>query len=63
MRTTVDLDETLVAQAREVAPGLTKTALIEAGLRALVKLEAARRLSEMGGTQPDLDLPPRRKMS
>lgn len=63
MRTTVDLDEELVERAREYAPGLTKTALIEAGLRALVKLEAARRLAEMGGTQPEIHLPPRRKMS
>lgn len=63
MRTTVDLDEELLERAREYAPGLTKTALIEEGLRALIRREACRRLADMAGTQPDLVLPPRRKMS
>ena len=63
MRTTVDLDETLIARAQEAAPGLTKTALIEAGLRALVKIESARRLADMIGHESDIVLPPRRKMS
>ncbi len=63
MRTTIDVDEALLAQARAYAPGLTKTALVEAGLRALVKQQAARELAEMGGTQPELKVPPRRKVS
>lgn len=61
MRTTVDLNEELLRQAREHAPELTKTALIEEGLRALVKLRAARRLADAIGTQPSLTAPPRRR--
>lgn len=63
MRTTVDIDDALLEEAREYAPRLTKTALLEEGLRALIRREAGRRLARMGGAQPDLELPPRRKPS
>ena len=63
MRTTVDLDEDLLREAQEYAPRMTKTALLEEGLRVLVQREACRRLARMGGSQPDLALPPRRKGS
>lgn len=63
MRTTLDIDDDLLARAHEYAPGLTKTALLEEGLRALIKIESARRLAGMVGTQPPLEAPPRRKVS
>jgi Arc/MetJ family transcription regulator len=53
MRTTVTLDDELVRDAREMT-GLTETsALLRAGLTALVEREAARRLARLGGTMPD----------
>ena len=53
MRTTVTLDDDLVRSARELT-GLNETsALIRAGLTALVEREAARRLARLGGTAPD----------
>lgn len=44
------------------ATGITnRDALIEAGLKALIAREAARALAEMGGTMPDLVVPPRKR--
>jgi Arc/MetJ family transcription regulator len=63
MRTTIDLDETVLRQAQDYAPGMTKTALIEEGLRALVQRESARRLAAMIGTQRALRAVKRRKLS
>lgn len=56
----VELDEALVAKAKE-ATGVEETsAVIELALTALVQREAARRLAAMGGSDPDAWIPPRR---
>jgi Arc/MetJ family transcription regulator len=61
MRTTINLDDELLADARE-ATGLTETsAIIREALRALVQREAARALARLGGTEPDIKAPPRRR--
>lgn len=61
MRTTVTLDDELLAEARE-ATGITERArLIHEGLRALVQREASRRLARLGGTMPDIEDIPRRR--
>jgi Arc/MetJ family transcription regulator len=61
MRTTVTLDDELLAKARAYT-GLKETAaIVRAGVKALVEREAARRLAALGGTQPDLVAPPRRR--
>ncbi len=61
MRTTVTLDDELVARAKRYT-GIDETgALIRAALKALVEREAARRLARLGGTEPDLVAPPRRQ--
>lgn len=52
MRTTLNLREELVAEARQATGIKEKTALIHAGLQALVDREKARRLAAMGGSQP-----------
>jgi Arc/MetJ family transcription regulator len=61
MRTTLILDDNLVEQAREVTGIKEKTALVHAGLEALITREAAKRLAALGGTQPRLSSIPRRK--
>jgi Arc/MetJ family transcription regulator len=59
MRVTVRLDDDLVERAKALT-GLEKPSeLLQAALRALVERESARRLALLGGTQPDLKLPPR----
>jgi len=61
MRTTVTIDDELLAQAHEATGIDERASLIRAGLKALVEREAARRLILMGGTMPDLDAVPRRR--
>ena len=61
MRTTVAIDDKLVAKAKEYT-GVQETAtLVRMGLTALVEREAARRLARLGGSDPDFMLPPRRR--
>lgn len=60
MRTTLTLDDELLAKAREYT-GIARTSvLVRQALKALVEREAARRLARLGGSQPDLKVPRRR---
>jgi Arc/MetJ family transcription regulator len=61
MRTTVNLDTDLLAEAARLTGVTERTALIHAGLRALIERESARRLARLGGSQPDLEPIPRRR--
>jgi Arc/MetJ family transcription regulator len=54
MRTTLILDDELVAKAREATGVAEKTALVHEGLRALIARASARRLAAFGGTEPSL---------
>lgn len=62
MRTTITLDDELVAKAQFYTGITEKTALIRFALRALIEREAARRLARLSGTQPQLKPIPRRRM-
>ena len=62
MRTTLALDDTLVRTAQELTGVTEKTALVRAGLRALIERESARRLAALGGIAPDFPDIPRRKV-
>jgi len=61
MRTTVTLDDQLLAQAQELCGALERTALLREALQALVERESARRLAALAGSQPDLRPIPRRR--
>ncbi len=61
MRTTVALDDELLATAQEYTGLREKSALLHEALKALVQREAARRLARLGGTEPGLKAPPRRR--
>lgn len=61
MRTTINLDESLVDKARRLTGIDEPTALIHAGLRALIARESARRLARLGGSEPGLEEVPRRR--
>ena len=63
MRTTVTLDDDLVRQASEYTGITEKAVLVRAGLQALVRQEAARRLVALGGTDPAASAAPRRRDS
>ncbi len=61
VRTTLALDDELLAQAQEYTGLTEKTALVREALKALIQREAARRLARLGGTEPNLKAPPRRR--
>lgn len=61
MRTTLILKDALVAKAAELTGIAEKTALVHAGLEALIAREAARRLAALGGSEPAFALPRRRR--
>jgi Arc/MetJ family transcription regulator len=61
MRTTLALDDELVARAQELTGLNEKAALIREALKALIARESARRLALLGGTEPDAKAPPRRR--
>jgi Arc/MetJ family transcription regulator len=61
MRTTVNLDADLLAEASRLTGMTERTALLHAGLRALIERESARRLARLGGSQPGLGPVPRRR--
>jgi len=61
MRTTLIIDDNLVEEARTLSGIQEKTALVHAGLKALIAREAGKRLAAMGGTQPELSAVPRRR--
>ncbi len=60
MRTTVTLDDDLLAKATKLMGGLDRSALLREGLKALIERESALRLARLGGTQPQLQPVPRR---
>jgi Arc/MetJ family transcription regulator len=61
MRTTVTIDDDILADAERYTGLTEKSALVREALKALVEREAARRLAKLGGTQPGLKTPPRRR--
>jgi Arc/MetJ family transcription regulator len=61
MRTTLALDDDLVAKAQEYTGLREKSALMRAALKALINSESARRLALLGGSEPDLNTIPRRQ--
>jgi Arc/MetJ family transcription regulator len=61
MRTTLNIDDTLLRTASELTGVREKTALVRLGLESLIARENARRLAALGGTMKDLQPVPRRR--
>jgi hypothetical protein len=61
MRTTLIIDTNLVERARELTGIQEKTALVRAGLEALIAREAGKRLAALGGSNPRMTRIPRRR--
>ena len=61
MRTTLNIDDALLAEASRLSGIKEKTAVVRAGLEALIALESAKRLARLGGSEPDLQVPSRRR--
>jgi len=61
MRTTLNIDDELLAKAQRVSGLKERTALVREGLKALIERESARRLAQLGGTERQLRPVPRRR--
>lgn len=61
MRTTLNLDDELMAKAARYTGLNEKSAIVQRALKTFVELEAGRRLALMGGTDPLATAGPRRR--
>jgi Arc/MetJ family transcription regulator len=62
MRTTVTIDDELLAKAAELTGITERSALLRGGLETLIRVESARRLAALGGTDGDAAAAPRRRV-
>jgi len=60
MRTTLNIEDDLLAKAAELTGIKEKTSLVRLGLEALIARESAKRLAALGGTEKNLEMAPRR---
>ena len=63
MRTTISLDDELVARAQAFTGVDNKSLLVREALKALIERESSRRLARLGGSERNLKAPPRRRTS
>ncbi len=61
MRTTLALDDELIAKAKALTGVAEKSALVREALKALIERESARRLAHLGGSEPLATPVPRRR--
>lgn len=61
MRTTIALDDNLVAKAQEYTGISEKAALVNEALRRMIRQESAERLIRLGGSDPTATAAPRRR--
>ena len=62
MRTTIALDDELVAAAQSYTVLKEKSVLVREALKALIEREAADRLARLGGSDPTAAAAPRRRL-
>jgi Arc/MetJ family transcription regulator len=61
MRTTLAIEDELLAKAQELTGIQEKASLVREALKALIQRESARRLALLGGSDPKAKAPPRRR--
>ena len=61
MRTTLALDDELVAKAQAFTGLTEKSSLVREALKALIERESASRLARLGGSEPKIAAAPRRR--
>ena len=62
MRTTLNIEDELLAKAAKLTGIKEKTSLVRLGLEALIARESAKRLAALGGSEPNLEMIPRRRI-
>ncbi len=60
MRTTLNIEDSLIEKASKMTGIKEKTTLVKLGLEALIARESAKRLAKLGGTEKQLKPIPRR---
>ena len=63
MRTTVTIDDDLLGRAAELTGMTERTALLREGLKTLIRVESAKRLAALGGSDTKASAAPRRRNS
>jgi len=63
MRTTLNINDSLLRHAAKLTGVKEKTSLVRLGLEALIARASARRLAELGGTEKNLRPIRRRRLS
>ena len=63
MRTTLNIEDSLIKKVSKLTGIKEKTALVKRGLEALVAMESGKRLARLGGTEKHLKAIPRRRIS
>ncbi|MGZ2384394.1 type II toxin-antitoxin system VapB family antitoxin [Rhizobium leguminosarum] len=61
MRSTINLDDALLDEARSLNGTKETAALVRQALETLVRVESGKRLIALGGTMPDAEAAPRRR--
>jgi Arc/MetJ family transcription regulator len=61
MRTTLNIEDSLIDKAAKLTGVKEKTSLVRLGLEALIARESSKRLAKLGGTEKKLDIIPRRR--
>ncbi len=61
MRTTVTIDDDLLERAAELTGMTERTALLREGLETLIRVESAKRLAALGGSDTKASAAPRRR--
>jgi Arc/MetJ family transcription regulator len=61
VRTTVTIDDELLARATELTGITERSALLRDGLEILIRVESAKRLAALGGSDSDATAAPRRR--
>jgi len=62
VRTTLNIEDTLINRASKLTGIKEKTTLVKLGLEALIARESSKRLAKLGGTEKQLKMIPRRRI-
>ncbi|MHC4445702.1 MAG: type II toxin-antitoxin system VapB family antitoxin [Planctomycetota bacterium] len=61
MRTTLNIDDTLMSKAARLTGVKEKTSLVRLGLEALICMASSKRLAKLGGSEKKVKRIPRRR--
>ncbi len=63
MRTTLNIEDSLIKKVSKLTGIKEKTTLVKLGLEALIAMESSKRLAKLGGTEKELEIIPRRRIA